>query len=73
MKLGNKKVVASIIRHPGRADDYRVDLHLVDEDKDRQEFKEETQKRLLGIFECVSVTDRIGLGKGFDIVVTNVV
>jgi hypothetical protein len=51
--------VAVIIKHVFRDYDYRVDLYDVPKEKTINQLREEIEKKLLGPFEIVSMTDRI--------------
>jgi hypothetical protein len=63
-KLNNLKSkvmakVAVIIKHPYRQDDYRVDIFELPEEMSYADLKEYVERKMLGPFEVVSITDRI--------------
>lgn len=51
---------AVIIKHPGRSWDWRIDLFNAPNDIDPSKIKEYCQRAMLGPFEVMGVTSRIG-------------
>ena len=51
--------IAIIIKHPYRANDWRVDIAEVDDDATFDEITEAVMKNMLGPFEIMGITKRI--------------
>ena len=58
---GGLNLIAAIVKHLYRDNDYRVDLF--DDSKTFEEIKEHYDRNMLGPFEVVSITSRVSTSK----------
>jgi hypothetical protein len=55
--------VALIIKHPYRDYDWRVDICEVPDDMSYDQIKAEAEKKMLGPFEVLAITEKINLDR----------
>lgn len=60
-KRNDMKKVAVVIKHAFRDRDYRVDIYEVSENLSNHEVVELIEKRLLGNFQVIAITDKVDL------------